>query len=177
MFGEEGFKHRLTSDAQARCNSPDFALLREEFPLRPPKAQFDMLVGVFQRSDRQPEMHEGVFDCFPDMLHYIKDAQARYLSDNQTLITRSGMACDDVIGERAKQPFLVTGANTNTQDLVIFETRSPILNRLRLHSSGLGHRCRCLSSRSPILNEDGLIDPLTQKCKIDCGLRRDPQWA
>ena len=121
----------------------------------PAKAYSDMLVEVFRQLDRQPEMLERVFDCFPDVLYYIKDAQARYLSVNQTLINRSGLARDDVIGQTADQLFPVTGASTNAQDLNVIESQSPIVDRLRLYSSGSGHRYWCLSSKFPVLNEEG----------------------
>jgi PAS domain S-box-containing protein len=121
-----------------------------------PAAYSDMLIEVFHHLDKRPEFLERVFDCLPDVLYYIKDAQARYLSVNQTLITRSGLDRDEVIGKTADQLFPVTGASTNAQDLGVIDTRSPIVDRLRLYStSGSGHRYWCLSSKFPILNDAG----------------------
>src|SRR5260370_17224322 len=127
----------------------------------PAKAYSDMLVEVFRQLDRTPEMLERVFDCFPDVLYYIKDAQARYLSVNQTLITRSGLLRDDVIGKTADQLFPVTGASTNAQDLNIIETRSPIVDRLPLYSAGMGHRYWCLTSKLPLLTQSAQALELT----------------
>ena len=114
-----------------------------------------MLVELFKRLDRRPELLEQVFDCLPDVLYYVKDAKARYLSVNRTLIDRSGLTRDDVVGKTADQLFPVTGASTVAQDLAVIEGNSPIVDRLRLYSTGIGHRYWCLSSKFPILDDTG----------------------
>ena len=95
-----------------------------------------MLVEVSHQLDRTPDMLERVFDGIPDVLYYIKDTQARYISVNQTLVARSGLARDDVIRKTADQLFPVTGASTNAQDLSIIEnafshrrSAAPLLRR------------------------------------------------
>ena len=101
-------------------------------------------------------MLERVFDCFPDVLYYIKDAQARYLSVNQTLIKRSGFNRCEVIGKTADQLFPVTGPGTNAQDLSVIESKIPIVDSLRLYSTGSGDRYYwCLSSKFPIIDRRG----------------------
>ncbi|OYD64350.1 UNVERIFIED_ORG: PAS domain S-box-containing protein [Burkholderia sp. CF145] len=121
----------------------------------PPKVFSDMLVEVLKQLDRQPDLLARVFDCLPDVLYYIKDAEARYLSFNQTLIERSGLQRDEVVGKTADQLFPVTGASTNAQDLGVIESRAPILERLRLYSTSSGHRYWCLSSKFPVLDDRG----------------------
>jgi PAS domain S-box-containing protein len=114
-----------------------------------------MLVALLRQLDRHPELLERVFDCFPDVLFYVKDANARYLSVNQTLIERSGLTRNEVIGKTADQLFPVTGASTVAQDLSVVEGQSPIIDRLRLYSTGIGHKYWCLSSKFPIVDETG----------------------
>jgi PAS domain S-box-containing protein len=121
----------------------------------PSETDKDMLVALFKRLDRHPELLERVFDCLPDVLYYVKDANARYLSVNRTLIERSGLARDDVIGKTADQLFPVTGASTVAQDLSVIESNAPIVDRLRLYSSGIGHKYWCLSSKFPIVDDEG----------------------
>ncbi|MBN3786314.1 helix-turn-helix domain-containing protein [Burkholderia sp. Ac-20353] len=120
----------------------------------PSQTDKDMLVALIRQLDRHPELLERVFDCLPDVLYYVKDANARYLSVNQTLIDRSGLARDDVIGKTADQLFPVTGASTVAQDLSVIENKSPIVDRLRLYSTGIGHKYWCLSSKFPIIDEN-----------------------
>lgn len=121
----------------------------------PTETDKDMLIALFRGLDRHPELLERVFDCLPDVLFYVKDANARYLSVNQTLIDRSGLSREDVIGKTADQLFPVTGASTVAQDLSVIESNSPIVDRLRLYSSGIGYKYWCLSSKFPITNETG----------------------
>lgn len=114
-----------------------------------------MLVELFKRLDHRPELLERVFDCLPDVLYYVKDAKARYLSVNRTLIERSGLSRDNVIGKTADQLFPVTGASTVTQDLSVIEGNAAVVDRLRLYSTGIGHRYWCLSSKFPIVDDSG----------------------
>ncbi len=114
-----------------------------------------MLVEVLRQLDRQPDLLGSVFDCLPNVLYYIKDAQARYLSVNNTLISRSGLERDEVIGKTADQLFPVTGASTNAQDLGVIESRTPVVDRLRLYSTSSGARYWCLSSKFPVTNVQG----------------------
>lgn len=121
----------------------------------PTEADMIMLAQLFRQLDQHPELLERVFDCFPDVLYYIKDANARYLSVNQTLINRSGLSREEVIGKTADQLFPITGSSTNAQDLSIIENKAPVVDRLRLYSSGAGHRYWCLSSKFPIIDSHG----------------------
>jgi PAS domain S-box-containing protein len=121
----------------------------------PPKVFSEMLLEVLKQLDRQPDLLARVFDCLPDVLYYVKDAEARYLSFNQTLIERSGLQRDDVVGKTADQLFPVSGASTNAQDLSVIESCAPILDRLRLYSTASGDRYWCLSSKFPVIGERG----------------------
>jgi PAS domain S-box-containing protein len=105
------------------------------------------------RMNHDPKMLERIFDCLPDVLYYIKDVEARYVSVNQSLVERSGLSREEVVGKTADQLFPVTGPGIIAQDLGVIQSRTPIIDRLRLYSSRKGLRYWCLSST--FLIEDG----------------------
>jgi PAS domain S-box-containing protein len=116
------------------------------------RKETDIVFGG-SRMNYDPKMLERIFDCLPDVLYYIKDVEARYLSVNQSLVDRSGLSRKEVLGKTADQVFPVTWPSTTAQDLGVIQSRTPIIDRLRLYSSGNGSSYWCLNSAFPI--EDG----------------------
>lgn len=114
------------------------------------------LAAQLKQLAQQPALLKRVFDCFPDALFYIKDAQARYLLVNDLLIARSGLRPDQVIGRTAGQLlFSAAGLGPDAQSLTVMETRVPIVDRLRLYTTGRGERFWCLSSLFPVIDATG----------------------
>lgn len=121
----------------------------------PPNTFENTLVAQLQQLAKDPELIKRLFDGFADTIFYIKDARARYLLANEALIARSGLSRDELIGLTADQRFSATGLGNDAQALAVMESRTPIVDRLRLYETSLGRRYWCLSSLYPIIDATG----------------------
>lgn len=116
---------------------------------------------------RPASLFAQVFDCLPDVLFYIKDAQGRYLWVNRTLVERSGFRDRSaVVGKMADQLFPVPGSSTMAQDMEVIRTRRPIRERPRLYRTRQGEMYWCLSSKFPMRDASNKVVGLV-------GLSRD----
>jgi AraC-like DNA-binding protein len=102
---------------------------------------------------------EQVFDEAPDVVFFIKDAHARYIVVNQTLVERNGLrsksqilgrrACDVNPGELGQIP--------TAQDLRVLATGRPINDLLELHWYAPQRPGWCLTTKLPLRDEAGAV--------------------
>ena len=107
---------------------------------------------------RTPGLVEAMFDGFPDVMFYVKDAAGRYLRAHQTRIERARLKVRaNTVGETADPLFPVAGSSTVAQDLEVIRTARLIRDSLRLYRNCRGDRFWCLSSKFPLLDASGHI--------------------
>ncbi|MGD9943529.1 MAG: helix-turn-helix domain-containing protein [Burkholderiaceae bacterium] len=117
-----------------------------------PVAAADSLAAVL----RAIGQFENVLDCLHDALVYVKDGQGRYLWVNRTLLQRGGLAqraC--AVGLSAPQIFELDAELTLAQERALFQRRHPVLDELTMYRGAGGRRFWCMSSKFPLLDEDG----------------------
>jgi len=111
---------------------------------------------------------DRLFDGVNDIVFFVKDAQGRYLSVNDTLAKRCGLASKDaVLGLTADQLFpTALGKAFTLQDREILRNGHPIRNHLELHLYTSGRSGWCLTFKEPIRGKNGSIIGI-------CGISRD----
>ncbi len=107
----------------------------------------------------EPFTGESLFDCFADMVFFIKNQQAQYVVVNQTLVERCGMKDKAaIIGRTSDEVFPdPLGSQYRSQDEQALATGKPILNQLELHlypSQGTGW---CLTNKVPLYDRNGEV--------------------
>jgi len=107
------------------------------------------------RLGTDPELLQRVFDALPNAAISIKDAQARYLLVNNTLVLRSGLQRDGLIGLTSDQVFLATNPGGDEQSLAVVRSNVPVIDRLRMYAAPGGERYWCLVSQYPINDPSG----------------------
>jgi PAS domain S-box-containing protein len=111
---------------------------------------------------------DRLFDGVPDIVYFVKDAQCRYLSVNDTLAKRCGLASKkDVIGRTAEELFPKSlGAAFAEQDRILLETGESIRDHLEIHLYPSGGSGWCLTYKEPVLDSKGKVIGI-------CGISRD----
>ena len=111
---------------------------------------------------------DRLFDGVNDIVFFVKDAQGRYLSVNDTLAKRCGLPNKDaVLGLTADQLFpTALGKAFTLQDREILRNGHPIRNHLELHLYTGGRSGWCLTFKEPIRGKNGEIIGI-------CGISRD----
>ncbi len=111
---------------------------------------------------------ESLFDQVPDIVHFVKDAEGRYVSVNKTLARRLGFEeKSDLIGKMANQVFpSPLGDGFSAQDQNILKTGAGIHARLELHIYPNGKQGWCLTYKEPIFDKN-------KKAIGICGISRD----
>ncbi|MCX7905918.1 MAG: AraC family transcriptional regulator [Bacteroidetes bacterium] len=102
---------------------------------------------------------ERLFDAMPDVVFFVKDAQARYVCVNQALLRRLG-AVDRraVIGRTAREVFgQPWGVRYSEQDEQVLRTGWPIQGQLELHRYPKGQEGWCLTYKFPLRDSAGRI--------------------
>lgn len=106
-----------------------------------------------------PFTGEALFDCFSDLVFFLKNARGQYVVVNQTLVDRCGLRTKaELIGRTPDQvhpPPL--GQSYRRQDEAVLRTGEPILNRLELHLFPSGGQGWCLTNKLPLLNRAGQV--------------------
>jgi len=104
-------------------------------------------------------MNEKLFDHVPDIAFFMKDHFGRYVSVNNTLVTRCGLdSKEDLIGKTADQVFpQPMGDAFAEQDAQVLKTALSIHGQLELHLYPGGRHGWCLTYKEPILDENKLI--------------------
>ncbi|MFO0633210.1 MAG: AraC family transcriptional regulator [Nannocystaceae bacterium] len=102
---------------------------------------------------------EAVFDTVPDVVFFVKDADARYVAVNHTLVVRAGVASKDALrGRRADEVFPAPlGRGYTEQDRLVLRTGRPVVDRLELHLYTGGAQGWCLSSKFPLAQRRGVV--------------------
>jgi PAS domain S-box-containing protein len=113
---------------------------------------------------------EALFDAVPDTVFFMKDAEGRYTSVNQTLVQRLGRRSKtELIGCTACDVFPAPlGARILAQDRQIAAGGRPLHSVLELHLYPGGAEGWCLTWKEPVRDAAGRIAGLA-------GLSRDLQ--
>lgn len=102
---------------------------------------------------------EALFDVVPDVVFFVKDAEARYVAVNRTLVQRAGVGSKDALrGRRADEVFpTAAGLRYTEQDLQVLRTGRPVLERLELHQY-IGRKPGwCSTSKFPTSDGRGVV--------------------
>lgn len=105
---------------------------------------------------------EQLFDQSPDATFFVKDAEARYVSVNQSLVERHGLRRKaDVIGKRSTdighEDF---GRIPFEQDMRVIQTGKPLIDHLEMHWHRPHDPVWCLTTKLPLRDSDGTITGL-----------------
>ena len=100
-----------------------------------------------------------LFDRIGDIVFFIKDAEARYVAVNETLVLRCKVAGKRaLIGRRASEVFAAPlGDRFEAQDLRVLAEGLSIRDRLELHLYPDGREGWCLTWKEPLVGSDGSI--------------------
>lgn len=114
------------------------------------------------------QVNESLFDHVPDIVHFVKDSEARYISINKTLARRLGVNDKNLlIGKKASEIFpSPLGDGFSLQDQQIIQTGVGIHGRMELHLYPNGKQGWCLTYKEPIIDHTGKVIGL-------CGISRD----
>ncbi len=107
----------------------------------------------------EPFTGEALFDCLPDIVYFIKNAEARYVVVNQTVVERCGFREKrDLIGKRADEAYPPPyGQRYRAQDEEVLRTGEPILNRLELQLYPTGGPGWCITNKLPLRGRLGAV--------------------
>jgi PAS domain S-box-containing protein len=113
---------------------------------------------------------DRLFDGVPDIVFFVKDAGGKYLSVNDTLARRCGLASkQDVIGRTAEELFPAPlGTAFASQDRALLAGGPAIRDHLEIHLYPGGGSGWCLTYKEPVIAPDGRITGI-------CGISRDLQ--
>lgn len=102
---------------------------------------------------------QQLFDQAPDITFFVKDAEGRYLSVNDSLIVRHGLdSKNQVIGKRPAEicPGKY-GRIPSDQDAEVLQTGRPLLDHLELHWYRPHEPVWCLTTKLPIRDTSGQV--------------------
>lgn len=104
----------------------------------------------------------GVFDHTPDVVFSIKDAHGRYVAISAAIVERCSLANRiSAIGKTAFDLFPQSMAERYTaQDRTVFRTSQPLYNNLDLTLYRDGASGWCLTTKVPLLDDNGNIAAL-----------------
>ncbi|MCG8600133.1 MAG: AraC family transcriptional regulator [Verrucomicrobiales bacterium] len=107
----------------------------------------------------RPWLGGEVFDAIPDCVFFIKDTEGRYVTVNNTLVTRCGADNkSDLIGRRARDVFPPPlGESFTEQDFQVIREGRAIHGQLELHLYPNGSQGWCLTWKEPILDKNGNV--------------------
>lgn len=113
---------------------------------------------------------EALFDQIPDTVFFQKDRLGRYMTVNQTLVERCGLASkDDLIGRSAVEVFPEPlGTQIAAQDKKVLSAGTSIRAKLELHLYAHGREGWCLTWKEPLRGAKGDVIGLS-------GISRDLQ--
>jgi PAS domain S-box-containing protein len=100
---------------------------------------------------------EELFDCFPDIVFFVKDAQGRYVRVNHTLVERCGRRSKgELLGRTSADLFPAPlGESFLRQDLRVVRSGKAIRDRLELHLYRDGREGWCLTNKFALRNAAG----------------------
>jgi AraC-like DNA-binding protein len=101
-----------------------------------------------------PFTAEALFDCLPDVVFFIKDADGRYAAVNHTLVGRCGLRDKaQLIGHTPSEfqgPLL--GSSSEAQDRRVLASGQPIAKQLELHIYPGRKVGWCLTTKLPLFD-------------------------
>jgi AraC-like DNA-binding protein len=103
-----------------------------------------------------------IFDHVADIVFFIKDREARYITVNQTLAHRCNFADKRaLVGRKASEVFAPPlGERFEAQDLKVIAEGLSIRGRMELHLYPDGNEGWCLTWKEPLVDADGAIQGL-----------------
>jgi AraC-like DNA-binding protein len=103
-----------------------------------------------------------IFDHIADIVFFIKDREARYITVNQTLADRCNFADKRaLVGRKASEVFAPPlGEGFEAQDLKVIAEGLSIRGRMELHLYPDGNEGWCLTWKEPLVDADGAIQGL-----------------
>lgn len=115
-----------------------------------------------------PIIAESLFDTIPDIVFFVKDSAGRYVSVNQTLVERCGLADkSDLIGRTPAEVFpKELGEAFSIQDRKILSGGDGIRDHLELHLFASRRPNWCLTNKEAVRTSSGKVVGL-------CGISRD----
>ena len=105
---------------------------------------------------------EALFDHVADVAFFVKDADGRYVTVNESLVARHGLATkSQVLGRRPRDicpgDF---GGIPSQQDAAVLRTGKPIIQHLELHWYAPQKPGWCLTTKLPIRDANGKVTGL-----------------
>ncbi|OWW22758.1 AraC family transcriptional regulator [Noviherbaspirillum denitrificans] len=102
---------------------------------------------------------EPLFDALPDVVFFVKDAQARYVLVNKTLVARCGLREKSALLGRTPTDVFASrfGATYLAQDESVLSTGSEIHDQLELHLYPNRDPGWCLTHKIPLRDAGGRI--------------------
>lgn len=102
---------------------------------------------------------EALFDNLPGVMFFVKDAQGRYVSVNDTLRRRIGAQHKrDVIGRTAAEVFTgEPGRRFNEQDERTLREGRELRDVLEMYVGTHGQAIWCLTTKTPVLDDTGRV--------------------
>ncbi|MCX5688763.1 MAG: AraC family transcriptional regulator [Planctomycetota bacterium] len=106
-----------------------------------------------------PAALESLFDHCAGAVFFVKDAECRYLSVNQTLVDRCGVRHKQALwGKRADEVFPDPyGAGYRRQDEAIISSAKPVYDELELHFYPSMQPGWCLTHKVPLQDRSGKV--------------------
>jgi len=107
----------------------------------------------------QPFTAEALFDCLPDVVFFIKDAEGRYAAVNHTLVGRCGLRDKaQLIGHRPSEyQGALLGMNSEAQDKRVLTNGQAITKQLELHIYPNRKVGWCLTTKLPLFDANGRV--------------------
>lgn len=102
---------------------------------------------------------EALFDQVPDIVFFVKDADARYVVVNQTLVERCSVKSkDDLIGKTVLEIFPdPMGKRYFEQDRRVLKKGTHVKDLLELHLYVRGEPGWCITNKTPLLGDNGEV--------------------
>jgi len=100
---------------------------------------------------------QSLFDLAPEVAFFVKDSHGRYVTVNQSLLSRHGLrAPSDALGKR---PIDICpgdlGRISTEQDQKVLRTGKPLVEHLELHWYRPREPVWCLTSKLPLRDDEG----------------------
>ena len=107
----------------------------------------------------EPFTAEALFDQMPDTVFFIKDADGRYVSVNQTLVNRCRRhSKSQLLGRTPSAVFgKHLGQDYEAQDRSVIRSGRQLLDKLELHVYQPRELGWCLTSKLPLIGKDGKV--------------------
>ncbi|UCG51028.1 MAG: AraC family transcriptional regulator [Candidatus Latescibacterota bacterium] len=99
---------------------------------------------------------EKLFDQVPDIVFFVKNREARYVSANQTLVERCGLENKkDLLGKTVLDLFpSPMGESYYEQDMEVLEKGIPLKDLLELHLYVRGEPGWCITNKIPLRRDE-----------------------